>query len=60
MRLPPGWHSLVLPPAPADRMEWIFNYKYPAEYIDGFDEILRRKEGVSAFYARYLDSETTG
>ena len=42
------------------RIERIFNYKYPAEYIDGFDEILRRKEGVSAFYARYLDSETTG
>lgn len=42
------------------RIERIFNYKYPAEYIDGFDEMLRRKEGVSAFYARYLDSETTG
>ncbi|WP_337575975.1 coproporphyrinogen dehydrogenase HemZ [Fournierella sp.] len=42
------------------RIERIFNYKYPAEYIKGFDEILCRKEGVSAFYARYLDSETTG
>lgn len=43
-----------------DRIERIFNYKYPAEYIDGFDEILRRKEGVSEFYARYLDSQTPG
>ena len=42
------------------RIERIFNYKYPAEYIDGFDTILRRKEGVSEFYARYLDPQTTG
>lgn len=39
------------------RIQRIFNYKYPAEYIDGFDTILKRKEGVSEFYARYLDSE---
>ena len=38
----------------------IFNYKYPKEYIDGFDTILRRKEGVNEFYDRYLDSETLG
>lgn len=36
----------------------IFNYKYPTEYINGFDEIINRKEGVSEFYARYLDTET--
>ncbi len=42
------------------RIERIFNYKYPKEYVDGFDVILQRKEGVSEFYARYLDSETTG
>lgn len=28
----------------------IFNYKYHFEYIDHFDEILRRKEQVTAFY----------
>ena len=34
----------------------IFNYKYPAEYISGFDTVMERKQGVSGFYARYLDS----
>lgn len=38
----------------------IFNYKYPKEYIDGFDTILQRKEGVNEFYASYVDSQTLG
>ena len=42
-----------------DRIQRIFNYKYPAEYINGFDTILQRKEGVSEFYARYLDPQTS-
>lgn len=42
------------------KIERIFNYKYPAEYISGFDTILQRKEGVSEFYARYLDPQTAG
>lgn len=42
------------------RIQRIFNYKYPAEYIAGFDTILKRKEGVSRFYAGYLDPQTTG
>ncbi len=28
----------------------IFNYKYPYEYINGFDEMLKRKDQVTAFY----------
>lgn len=28
----------------------IFNYKYPYEYINGFDEMLKRKEQVRTFY----------
>lgn len=28
----------------------IFNYKYPYEYINGFDEMLKRKEQVKEFY----------
>lgn len=32
----------------------VFNYKYPAEYLTGFEEILRRKEGVDAFYAGHI------
>ncbi len=35
-----------------DRVERIYNYKYPTEYIDGFDEIIRRKKGVLKFYGR--------
>jgi len=30
----------------------IFNYKYHFEYIDRFDEILRRKERVTEFYGK--------
>lgn len=28
----------------------IYNYKYPYEYIDNYDEILRRKQGILSFY----------
>lgn len=33
-----------------NRLERIFNYKYPYEYINGFDEMLKRKEQVKSFY----------
>lgn len=36
-----------------DYIERIFNYKYPYEYIDRFDEILLRKVGIDSFYAKY-------
>ena len=32
------------------RMQRIFNFKYPTEYIQRFAEVLERKEGVTAFY----------
>ena len=35
------------------RLERIFNFKYPTEYIDRFDEVLARKRGVEEFYERY-------
>lgn len=38
----------------------IFNYKYPREYLDGFETVLDRKKGVREFYARYLDPQTAG
>ena len=38
----------------------VFNYKYPLDYINGFDAVLQRKEGVNDFYARYVDSQTSG
>ena len=35
----------------SDELERIFNYKYPYEYINGFGEMLKRKERVREFYA---------
>ncbi len=32
------------------RMRRIFNFKYPNEYIQRFDEVLERKKGVAEFY----------
>lgn len=41
--------------APADgTIERIFNYKYPYEYISGFDEIIKRKEYIKEFYSKYF------
>ena len=36
------------------RIERIFNYKYPYEYISGFDEIIKRKEYIKEFYSKYF------
>lgn len=38
----------------------IFNYKYPTEYVERFQEVLNRKKGVEEFYARYVDPQTVG
>ncbi len=41
----------------SEELSRIFNYKYPYEYINGFEEMLRRKEQVKQFYdelAEYL------
>jgi len=37
-----------------DYLERIFNYKFPYEYNTGLDEILKRKDAVSAFYEQYV------
>lgn len=36
-----------------DYIERIFNYKYPYEYINQFDEIIKRKQGICEFYSKY-------
>lgn len=36
-------------------LERIFNYKYPYEYIDKFDEMLKRKEAIIPFYRANFD-----
>lgn len=33
-----------------DKIERIFNYKYPYEYINGFDEVLKRKQKIYDFF----------
>ena len=33
-----------------DYLERIFNFKYPYEYIDRFDELIQRKSGIMQFY----------
>lgn len=38
----------------ADRLERIFNFKYPYEYNTRFDEIIERKKGITEFYAKYF------
>ncbi len=35
-----------------DYLERIFNFKYPYEYIDRFDEIIKRKSAINKFYAQ--------
>lgn len=35
------------------KIERIYNYKYPYEYTDRFDEIILRKSGISEFYNEY-------
>lgn len=35
------------------KIERIYNYKYPYEYIDRFDEILNRKNSINRFYNEY-------
>ena len=42
--------STKLVDAAGRRMQRIFNFKYPNEYIQRFDEVLARKKGVAAFY----------
>lgn len=36
-----------------DYIERIFNYKYPYEYINQFQEILKRKDSITPFYENY-------
>lgn len=32
------------------RLERVFNYKYPHEYLNGFEQIIKRKEKISEFF----------
>ena len=52
-----GSTKLVQPGVRHARIERIFNYKYPTEYVDHFDTVLSRKEGVKDFYAEFSDTD---
>ncbi|MGN0539159.1 MAG: coproporphyrinogen dehydrogenase HemZ [Candidatus Fimenecus sp.] len=36
-----------------DEIERIFNFKYPFEYISGFEELIERKKRITQFYNTY-------
>ena len=42
-----------------DKIERIFNFKYPYEYISGFDVILDRKDGIKDFYDKLSGKDVT-
>ena len=48
-----GSTKLVIPGQRRGKIERIFNFKYPTEYIERFAELLDRKKAVEDFYARY-------
>ncbi len=37
----------------SDRLERIFNFKYSYDYLDRFDEIIKRKDGVKELYEQF-------
>lgn len=51
-----GSTKLVIPGARRGKIQRIFNYKYPNEYIDRFDTVLARKKGVETFYETYAQA----
>lgn len=38
--------------AQTDYLERIFNFKYPYEYINRFDELIKKKKAISKFYCK--------
>ena len=53
-----GSTKLVMPGQRRGKIERIFNFKYPTEYIDRFDTVLDRKRGVKRFYDNCLQANT--
>ena len=53
-----GSTKLVQPGGKA--MQRIFNFKYPTEYLQRFDEVLERKKGVTEFYEHCCGTQTPG
>lgn len=53
-----GSTKLVMPGQRRGKIERIFNFKYPTEYIDRFDTVLDRKKGVKRFYDACFQTDT--
>ncbi len=51
-----GSTKLVYPSGKA--IERVFNFKYPTEYINRFEELLERKKGAVAFYGGNFSTQT--
>lgn len=49
-----GAVTKLVSPAGIDR---VYNYKYPAEYISGFDEIIKRKEQAAGLLSQMAEKE---
>lgn len=39
----------------SNKLERIFNFKYPYEYNTRFDELMERKQGITRFYKEFFD-----
>lgn len=48
-----GGGVTILKEPNGNRIERIFNYKYPYEYLSRFDFLLERKKGIGDFYSQY-------
>ena len=55
-----GSTKLVMPGARHGKIERVFNYKYPTEYLSRFDTVLERKRAVEEFYAQHTSPKTSG
>lgn len=40
----------------SERLERIFNFKYPYEYNTRFDELIERKKGIESFYSEFFNA----
>ncbi len=48
--------GFAAPGSPAHKIQRVFNFKYPLEYVRDFDAILQKKKEVDEFYAGQMDT----
>ncbi len=47
--------GFAVPGAPGQKIQRVFNFKYPLEYVRDFETILKKKREVDEFYAGQMD-----